>query len=129
MGRNRIVWERGVEHDDGSYTEEEVEIPTKYEVCHTCRGEGKHVHPDIDGNGISMEEWNGPNWDDDEREAYMSGRYDVICYECGGDRVTKVVDWDTLMVSDPKLAKEYERYLDDKHYHDQISEMERRMGA
>lgn len=69
----------------------EVSFPSKFEVCGTCRGKGKHVDPAIDGNGITAEEWDR-GWDQDERESYLAGDYDVTCQECGGLRVVEVVD-------------------------------------
>ena len=69
-------------------------IPAKYEVCNMCDGHGSHSNPAIDGNGITSEEWNGPDWSEEERETYMSGGYDIQCEECGGKRVELVPDWD-----------------------------------
>jgi hypothetical protein len=123
-----IVWERWVETPEGD-EEVEVKLPAKFEVCGMCRGKGTHVNPNIDGHGISEEEWNGPDWDQEEQEAYLSGRYDVQCYECHGMRVVKVVDWDHLNNVNPKLAKEYADYLDGEAEHERMCEMERRMGA
>jgi len=76
-------------NDDGD--EEEIALPIEFEVCPMCSGKGKHVHPDIDGHGISMDEWND-EWSYEEQEAYMSGGYDVTCYECNGKRVIPVID-------------------------------------
>lgn len=91
--------------------EEEVELPTKYAVCTRCEGKGSHVNPSIDGHGISGEEWNGPDWDDESREMYMTGGYDVACYECKGLRVVTVVDESKC---DPKLYEDYFTYLEEK---------------
>lgn len=72
---------------------ESFEFPFKFEVCPTCEGKGKHVHPDIDRNGLSSEDFDrDPDFQDD----YMSGRYDVQCYECHGNRVVPEVDEDRL---------------------------------
>lgn len=80
-----------VENDDGE--EVEVEVECVYEVCSTCDGRGSHVNPAIDAHGIGEDEWS--EWGDDEREGYLSGRYDVTCYECGGRRVVPVPREDT----------------------------------
>ncbi len=122
-----IIWNRYVEQEDGSEEEVETKIPAVFEVCDGCRGKGTHVHPDIDGNGISQDEW--ADWDFEDRENYMSGRYDVVCRTCGGERVIKVVDWDYLKTHDPKLMEEYERYLDEEAAYHRMCEMERRYGA
>lgn len=75
MKKNTIAF--SYEDDDGE--EVEVELPACWEICDRCRGNGTHVNPSIDGHGITMEEWNGPDWDDESREMYMSGGYDVRC--------------------------------------------------
>jgi len=68
--------------------EEDVELPFKYEVCDLCLGKGSHVNPSIDAHGISVDEFAE---DPEFREAYMAGRYDVICYRCGGSNVEPVI--------------------------------------
>lgn len=60
---------------------------TKWEVCPRCEGEGKHVNPAIDGNGLSSEDFD--ELGDEFREDYFAGIYDVPCYECKGKRVVK----------------------------------------
>lgn len=108
--------------DDGD--EVEHALPAEYELCPRCRGRGSHVHPDIDGNGITSSEWD--EWSDDEREGYFSGRYDVACHECGGLRVVLVIDEDAC----PKaLLDAYHEQADDAAYIDHIAEQERQMGC
>lgn len=75
---------------------EDVELPAMWEVCSRCDGEGHHSNPAIDGHGITMEEWLGPDWDDESRERYMSGGYDIPCTECKGERLVLVVDYSKL---------------------------------
>lgn len=70
-----------------------LEVPIRYEVCGTCDGKGTHVNPSIDAHGITAEEWSN-DWDDEEREGYFAGNYDVQCYECHGARVVPEVDED-----------------------------------
>jgi hypothetical protein len=65
-------------------------LPAIYAVCNRCRGSGKHCNPNIDGNGITSDEWD--EWGDDERETYLTGGYDVTCHECGGKRVILEID-------------------------------------
>jgi hypothetical protein len=67
-------------------------LPARYEVCDRCGGEGKHSDPRIDGNGITEDEWNGPEWSEEERETYLSGGYGVTCHDCSGERVIPVLD-------------------------------------
>ncbi len=76
-------------------TQGDVELiltfPAKFEVCHRCEGNGKHVNPNVDGNGISQDEFDA---DPDFREAYFSGVYDVQCSACKGLRVMAEFDED-----------------------------------
>ncbi len=80
-------------------TDEETEVPAKFEVCDRCEGRGKHTNPSIDGNGIPAEDFHE---DPDFMEDYLSGVYDVACYECKGQRVVKVPDYSRM---DPGLEK------------------------
>ena len=87
-----------VEHDDG--TSEEIELPTHWEVCPVCDGEGKHVNPSIDAGGI-----NPADEDPEFLEDYMSGVYDVVCNHCGGRTTVREVDVDAMS---PELRQAYE---------------------
>ena len=88
----------------------EKKLPARFEVCPRCRGEGLHVNPNVDGHGITAEEWEN-EWDDDRREAYMSGRYDITCQECEGKRVISVLD-DTRISK--RMFMRHFRYLEMK---------------
>lgn len=103
-----------IELEDGEC--EEQEIPCRFEVCGRCQGKGTHVNPSIDGHGITMDEWWGPDWDDESREQYMSGGYDVSCEECGGLRVVEVPD-EERMTEQQKRAVEswYEMRREDRN--------------
>lgn len=79
------------------------EFRSKMEVCDRCEGRGTHVNPNIDGNGITSSEW--AEWDEESRENYMSGVYDVRCEECNGANVVAVVDEDALT---PKQRRRFE---------------------
>lgn len=74
---------------DPEMEEDDMILPSKAIVCTRCRGSGQHVNPSIDGHGITSEEMDelGPEFFED----YMSGMYDVICYECKGKRITAEV--------------------------------------
>lgn len=115
--------------DPESGDEIEAMVPGQYAVCPRCQGTGTHVNPAIDGHGITESEWWGPDWDDESRDAYMTGRYDVTCYDCRGDRVVPDVDWEAWRREDPEAVanhKDTERSLAEC---DAISAMERAMGA
>jgi hypothetical protein len=60
-------------------------IRCRYIVCSTCDGRGSHVNPSIDSEGLTASDFEEAG--EDFREEYCSGRYDVPCYECGGQRV------------------------------------------
>ena len=64
-----------------------MRVDVKFEVCGQCRGSGKVVNPSIDCGGLTQEDF----YDDpDFEEAYMSGRYDQTCPNCGGKRVEAI---------------------------------------
>lgn len=74
--------------EDEEGEEREIEIPVEFEVCSTCGGKGKHANPSVDAHGITEDEWG--QWSPEEQESYLSGGYDVECYECAGRRVVPV---------------------------------------
>jgi hypothetical protein len=111
-----------VEDDKGLETE--YRIPSKMVVCGRCGGNGEHCNPSIDGNGITQDEW--AEWDDDDRETYMRGGYNVTCYDCGGRNVVPSVDWDSL--SD-ELAALVDDYYQREAEYEAEREYERRMGC
>lgn len=98
-------------------------LPGKYRVCPRCDGEGKHVNPAIDANGISPQEFDE---DPDFREAYFSGAYDIKCEECKGERVLPEVIFDRL----PKaLLKRVRDTLNAQESYRQENEHYRRLAA
>lgn len=104
------------------YTEEgDIVLPTCWAVCDVCNGEGKHVKPSIDGNGISMEQL-----DTDFEEEYFSGAYDVTCNACKGRTTVRVVD-ETRM-SEERIKQWYGQ-LDEEHANAMASYYEMRAGA
>lgn len=96
------------ENDDG----EEIghEFPAKKEVCGRCLGEGKHTDPSIDGHGISQEEW-ANEWDEESRENYFSGVYDVTCSVCNGLRVVDVIDEGSFTAEDKVIYVRYQKCI------------------
>lgn len=62
-------------------------LPCRMAVCADCGGRGSYANPGIDAHGISSEEWS--DWDDEDREHYLSGGY-VTCEGCRGQRVVPV---------------------------------------
>lgn len=114
-----------IEEETGD--EIEVALPAKNVVCSRCDGEGKHVNPAVDGNGISQEEF---DQDPDFEEAYRSGRYDVQCLECKGNKVVKEVDHVACKFQGLEMElKAYYRQRRDLREVDAIYRAEREMGA
>lgn len=108
--------------DDGG----ELELPSTFIVCGRCEGRGSHVNPAIDGHGITAEEWNGPDWDEDSREGYMAGRYDVACHRCGGARVVPIADYSKMSQEE---IQAWERQLQDLADLEAEEAAERRLGC
>ena len=106
------------------YTDEgDIVLPTCWVVCDVCNGEGKHVNPSIDGNGISMQEmYDDPDFADE----YFSGTYDVTCNACRGRTTVRVVD-ETRM-SEERIKQWYGQ-LDEEHASAMESYYEMRAGA
>lgn len=94
-------------------------FPAKYDVCPRCEGHGKHVNPNVDGNGISQEEFDA---DPDFRDNYFAGVYDVQCSFCKGERVVLTFDENRATARQrAKFARveeqEYNNYLIDQSEH------------
>lgn len=107
------------EDDDGV----EHELPGKFILCHTCDGKGSQA---LHGIAIPMDEFMGPDWDDESRQAYFDGDYDTVCPTCHGKRVMLVIDTDACP---KKLLKQYEAFQDAIAETDAIEAQERRMEA
>lgn len=86
-----LVQDEDEDEQDEERAEQEEIIPARWELCSTCEGRGTHVNPGIDAHGITQEERDN-DWDDEDWQGYLDGRYDVTCYECGGLRVAPVLD-------------------------------------
>lgn len=108
-----------VEDEDG----EEHQLPTVWAVCPTCNGEGKHVNPSIDCNGLTADDFDA---DPDFADEYFAGRYDVTCYDCNGRRVVKEVDESALT---PEQRKLYEDWQEDRREARADYESERHLRA
>lgn len=78
--------------------ESTVEVPSRFEVCPRCKGEGAHDcwEGGIKGDELSQQ---SPDFFDD----YMAGVYSISCTRCGGLRVVEVVD--RARVPAPLLAR------------------------
>lgn len=100
-------------------------LVAKWEVCSRCEGNGTHTNPSVDGHGITSDEW-AQEWDEDSREGYLTGRYDVTCEVCNGDRVMLVPDQELLSDEQRKTLLALE---DEEAAYRRECEMERLMGC
>jgi hypothetical protein len=107
--------------DEGD--EIQVTLPGKYEVCPRCEGTGTHDHPAFE-NGITSSEW--AEWDDDDREHYMRGHYDVQCSRCKGLRVVCCPDEECLTA---EQKQQLEQHRADQYAEAQERAWERRNRA
>ena len=98
---------------DDDPDEIEVEFPAVYEMCHRCEGHGKHSNPSIDGHGITEEEWVN-EWDEEGREMYLRGGYDITCTKCKGVRVVAVIDEDSLTPEQKKYFESWQEQEEDR---------------
>lgn len=94
-----------------------MHITTHKEVCPGCRGEGHRDNPAF-SNGVDTSDW-----DEEDFEAYRSGRYDVVCEDCEGKNVITVPD------GPPDLMEAWEGYQADARESASIQLQEMRMGA
>lgn len=101
----------------------EVRIPTIKIICPTCNGNGKHVNPSIDGNGISASDecWQDEGFEED----YFQGRYDVTCHECNGRNVVDEID---AVACPAELLAQWMDYCNGIAEDRAIQSQEQRMG-
>ena len=82
-------------------------MPSDIVVCPRCNGRGRHVNPSIDGDGFTGEEW--AEMDEDFKESYWNGHFDVVCSVCNGLRITAKIATDQLNAEQWELLYEQER--------------------
>jgi len=111
--------------EDDEETGEVMEFPAKYEVCSTCQGKGTHVDPGVDCCGLTSEDFSD---DPDFREDYISGTYDVQCYECKGERVVPEIDEEHLSDRQKEVLKQWRHKEEADYRYARESAHERAMG-
>ncbi len=95
-------------------------VQSKFEVCGQCQGSGTMVDPRVDAGGLSQEDFDE---DPEFREDYFSGRYDMRCNQCKGQRVVPALIF-------PKAIQEFLESWERDSWDDAAeSAAERAMGA
>ncbi len=112
---------------NGEDVETEIKLPAMFTVCCTCDGRGSHVNPSIDAGGITGSEM--AEWDEEERETYFSGGYDVRCYDCDGKRVVPEIATDRLTSGQKADLARLEEQWEDEQADEDERRWERSMGA
>lgn len=95
----------------------------KWHICPVCEGNGKKENPAFD-NGFTSQEW--ADMDEDSREHYFAGDYDVVCDDCDG--TGKVQRPDPSTMTNEERA-EYAAEQRDLRALRMEQEAERRMGC
>jgi hypothetical protein len=114
------------EDDEGEETV--TRIPAEFEICYECRGEGRHTNRNIDGNGITASEW-AEDWDEESRETYLSGGYDVDCEVCDGSGKILVPSTENLTEKQKESLERYERQQEQNARWDAEDRHTRRMES
>lgn len=109
-------------HEDDEGNELIEQIPAVWKICSTCEGHGSHSR---DFGAITSDEWNGPDWDDESRETYLSGGYDKSCEDCKGSGKVMIPDEST---TEPELYQRYMEWLSERAHQRYIEKRERDMG-
>lgn len=120
-----------VEYLDADGEVQEGELPCKMEVCPTCEGHGTHLTPSMRDHAYSAEEF-AESFDDEEAAEYFQrgGRYDVVCEECHGKNVVKVVDEDSCKSEEQKaILAGHHKHLEEEWAFRAECAAERRMGC
>ena len=86
------------------------------------------MNPNVDGHGITAEEWN-QDWTPEEREGYFTGVYDVVCRKCQGLRVVAEIAVDALDEEQKGIYARWREVQKELAECDRINAMERATGA
>lgn len=105
-------------NDDGV----EITLPSRWEICDNCDGEGTHVHDALRVVTSSDRD----EWDDDEWEARQQGVYNVCCEACRGSGKVLVVDESRCDADD---LEEYRAAQREHAAHEAEMRAERRFGC
>jgi hypothetical protein len=101
--------------------DDEVELPWKWEICGTCRGNGHH-----NPHAYTADEFAEAFPFPEDVEDYLAGHYDRRCDDCEGDGKVKVADFSRMT---SEQAKAYREQLEDDAEYRAAVEAERRFGC
>ena len=104
-------------------------LPTCWAICECCDGNG-HVENPSFSNGFTSSEFFELFDDEESREAYFNGVYDVVCNDCEGVGKVRVLDSRSkLTFSQKRILVEYRREQKNNSYYDEIHRAEIAYGA
>jgi len=98
--------------------EVEVTLPTRWAICSTCSGDGKHSLHHGAFSGQRLEE---AQHDEDFWEDYISGQYDKVCDSCEGTGKVREVCEEKL-TPEQKQALQEDRDFEDEQYAERRAE-------
>lgn len=108
--------------------EVEISLPARYEVCSRCNGRGSH-DPESWSDGFTESEFSETFPEEEDRDAYFSGAYDVQCTVCNGKRVELVVDREAAERDCPELLKIWDENAKEEAREDAADRATRRMES
>ncbi len=114
------------EADDHYFEDLTFSLPSNWEVCGRCNGDGAH-DPDAFSNGWTESEWAQETYE--FKDDYLAGVYNVTCTQCDGKRVVPEVKKGHLNDGQKVLLELYYENLREDAEYAQMCAMERRMGA
>ncbi len=122
-----IPWLDEVSHSvrwtEEAYAGVTFHLPARRVLCPRCDGEGKHVNPAVDEGGLTREDFdNDPGFE----EAYFSGVYDVVCYQCKGKHWVLEVDEEG---TNCRVLHLWNKSEQERHEMEAMVASERRYGA
>jgi len=103
-----------------------VAVPAKWVICPCCEGSGQ-VENAAFSSGFTSSEW--ADEDDDFKENYLSGGYDVACRECDATGKVAAPDMEQLTYPQKRLLATERSFQRQSAEFARECAIERRMGA